>query len=474
MVLNRITASEYATKIGTGITDRDPTLDTIIGPIRDLQVQPVADVLEMQNNRIVYLSNLQSLKYASKMVDADLDDIVYNESIVRWEGSRAVTTCVFYRYLPPAADVIVPVNFPISTAMDPNTGLSITFRTIETQTMFAAAPTAYYNATTGRYELSVAVSSIVTGTEAGVGANTITVLRRALTGMDGVTNPQATTSGRDSETNEEVATRYLLKIEGSQLGTPSGLKIFVLDNFSEVEDAYVVYGTSAYLTREAEDAGALDCWILGSAPLTATYTTRYPGIDTLISVPNQPLMSIVSVTDGVSTFVEDDDFEAVTGEGEYAYSNLGTDGIRFVTGGALPLPSPGDPLTVQYQYNAEINILASFFRQPEYYVVGQDRLFRWAQQLDLAIEGQLKVSAGNPTSVLTSVKAAIKDYVNAMKLGENVEEFDLDAEISKVYGVDNFTWIQLAESGGTGVGDITVPPNEYPRIADSDLVISLV
>lgn len=472
MVLENISASQYATDIATAINERDKSLDTRIGPIQNLFITPFARVCERQNNRIVYLSNLASLKYVDKVRIEDLDEILYNEGMVRWSGSHAVTTVTFSRALPPTADIVVPLNLPLATETEPSTGQSVVFRTIETQTMYLAAASSYYNADTGKYELDVAVESVSMGADVDVGAYSITVMRRPMAGFDEVFNKYATTSGSGMETNAEAATRYLLHIQGSQPSVPAGLARSILDNFNSIEDVYVVYGTNSYLTREQSDAGAVDVWIQGLSALETTYAIAYPGIETLIPFPNQPLVEVLDVFDGATHFVEGTDYEVIAGEGEYAYSNLGTDGIKFITGGAAP--TVGDALLITYRYNSIINLLSSYYTQPEYYCLGTDRLFRWAQPQYLEIDVSLTVNAGNPDTVAGNVRTVISDYINNLKLGIDVEEFDLDREVGKLYGVDNLVWNQLSIEGSTGVGDIAIGPNQYAHINTGSLNVTLV
>jgi hypothetical protein len=472
MVLENISAQQYANDISEAINDRDRELDTRIGPINNLYITPFSRVCERQNNRLVYLSNLISLKYVDKVRIEDLDEFLYNEGMVRWVGARAVTTVTFSRAQPPSTDILVPVNMPLATPTDPQTGQSVVFRTVETKTMYAAAASSYYNADTERYELEVSVASVATGENVDVGAYSITVMRRPISGFDEVFNKYATNSGKGLETNSEAATRYLLHVKGSQLSTSAGVERALVDNFSAVEDVYVVFGTNEYLTRERDDAGAVDVWIKGSTPVETSYTVAYPGIDTLIPVDKQPLIEVVTVFDGVTYYTEGTDFEVVTGETEYSYSNLGTDGIKFITGGTVP--TIGDSLVITYRYNSLINILAAYYTQPEYYTMGMDKLFRWAQPKYLEIDVSLTVDAGNPDTIANNVRNAIQTYVNGLDLGEDVEEFDLDREVGKLFGVDNLVWNQLSIQGGTGVSDIEVSPQEYGFIETGSLNVTLV
>ena len=473
MALARITASEFEEMIADGIDERDPTLDTAYGPVKDLRISPIAEVLEFQSNRIVYVSELTSLKNVDKLVPDDLDDYVYNEGMVRWGGSRSTTTLTFARSQAPTASITVPINFPVATKPDPATGRTILFRTVETKTMNHLTPNAYYNADTEKYELDVAVSSILTGDNTSVGSYTINVMKRSITGFEEIYNKTATTSGRSIETNAELATRYLLHIEGSQLGTPTGVKSYVLDNFSSVTDAYVVYGNSDYMTREQDDAGAVDVWILGETPLNRTQQSAYPGVETLMVLDRQPLISITSVVSGATTFVEGTDYEVVSDTGAYYGSTRGQDGIRFLSGGTVPT-NIGDTVNITYQYNSLISTLTSYFTQSVYYSMGMDKLFRAAEQVNVELEGSLSVNAGSPDRVRNAVYNSIYSYINNLSLGQPLEIFDVLAEASRNVGVDNLIFTTCDLKGGSGASDLTAAPYEYFRIAESDLIINVV
>jgi hypothetical protein len=474
MSIDRLTSSDFADNIAQGIRDRDKTLDVQIGPIRDLFIDPISEVLENQNDRIVYLNKLFSLQNANAVVPDDLDDLVFNDNVVRWDGAASYVVLTFSRILAPVSDLTVPLNFPVSSQEDPLTGATIVFRTIETKTMYAAAASSYYNATTKRYELNVAASSISSGFNAQVGAYTITTMRRPLSYFDTVTNKDKSSGGKGTESNAELAERYSLHITGSQIATPMGIKSFILDNVSNIEDVYVVYGSNAYLTRESEDAGAVDIWVLGDSPLSATYVTTYAGLYTVQAVDFQPIMSVTTVSSVATglTYVEGVDYEVVMGEGIYSYSNLARDGIRWLDGGDHP--AFGEDVIIQYTYNGMMNILTAFFNQPLYYSMGSDKLFRWAQPTYLTIDANLKVKSGSPSVVYGLVRTAILGYINGLKLGESVEEFDLDAAVGRIYGVDNWTYNQLSIKDGAGVGDIDISPNTYARLETSDFVINLV
>jgi len=226
-------------------------------------------------------------------------------------------------------------------------------------------------------------------------------------------------------------------------------------------------------SRTDEDPGAVDAWVLGDSSLTRSYTTEYYGVYTTNVLDKQPLVSVSSVTSvaaGASYF-EGTDYEVVTGDSVYSYSVRGSDGIRWLSGGSHP--DIGDDLTITYVYNSLISQLQSFFGQISKKSRGSDVLFKAAIRVPVTLEATLTVNAGSPTNVLANVRSAIKTYINSLMLGDNLEEFDIDREVGRIYGVDNFVYTVLDYQGGTGIGDLLIDKNQYARIEDADLVINL-
>lgn len=473
MTIERLTSDDFATFLSNAVNERDRTLDTRIGPFRDIFIDPPAGVFQNQNDRVYYLNKLISLKNADQLVPDDVDDLVYNDNIVRYGSVRSSTVVTFSRSTPPVTDITVPLSFPVSTKISATTGRSILFKTSEEKTMYAASASQYYNSETGKYELDVSVVSTSQGSNTAVPAYNITELRRALPEFDEIFNRSAATDGSGIETNDRLAKRYLLHVTGSQISTPDGLKSFVLDNFSSVTDAAIVYDGDTIFTRSDEDPGAVDAWVLGDSSLTRSYTTEYYGVYTTNVLDKQPLVSVTSVTSvaAAASYFEGTDYEVVTGDSVYSYSVRGSDGIRWLSGGNHP--DIGDDLTITYTYNSLIAQLQSFFGQISKKSRGSDVLFKAAIRVPVTVEATLTVNAGSPTNVQANVRTAIKNYINSLMLGDNLEEFDIDREVGRIYGVDNFVYTVLDYQGGAGIGDLVIEKNQYARIEESDLVINL-
>jgi hypothetical protein len=478
MPVPKITATQFEQSIASGIATRDSRQKVEYGPIRDIVCRAPAGVLEAQNERVRSLFQLLSLTQTNTLQPADIDAFVFNEQVLRSQGTSSFVTLTFFRKTLPTTNLTIPANFPVGTVRDPVTGAQITYVTMTPVTLIAANASAYFNGATNRYELEVTSGSVTTGGDTSVGRDALKIPLRPLSGFDGVTNTTESIGGLPAETNQQVADRYVLRVRGTELGTPPGLSRYTRQTFGSVQDLYIVYGSDPFLVRAAVDAGAIDAWVLGSSPVQRTMVVPFPG--KLIPIPfdKQPGVEIVSVQSGV-TYTQNVDYQYYSDPGIWSRSTRGSDGVIFVATGAAP--AIGDPVTITYKYDNLIIALQSFFTMPEYYETGRDALFRRGIQVDIAITGELKVNAGNPLVVQSQAAQALLDYFNGnsvqhgLLLNQNVEEFDLDDVLSRVPGVDNFTYTLLAPVGSTGVQpNILMQPNQYARLNIADLTITLV
>jgi len=477
MSVPKLNAAAFEGQLKTGINARDTSADTDIGPIRDWVISPVARVFEGQNERIRQLYQLLALQRPNELDPADVDAFVFNEQVIRSPGSPGFVDLIFYRKTTPTANLPIPANFPVATDPDPTTGAQVVYVTLQSQQLLVATAGAYFNGITGRYELRIPAKSLIIGDSAGVSKNRLVRPLRPLPGFDGVVNDQDSRSSNPAETNVDVADRYFLRIRGTEIGTPAGLSRYVLQTFGTVEDIEIIFGNDSALTRADIDAGAVDAYIVGEAPLSITQTLPFPGKLNLMVLGNQPLVNVISVSSGPS-FTEGVDFDVVYDSGIYSGSTKGKDGIRFrATGGS---PNIGDPVNITYTYDTLTVALQSFFNTVEFDETGRDLLFRRGVKVQVALQGNLKVKAGDPNTVLSVVNQTILDFFNGstvqkgLKLGDAVEIFDIDAQLSRIPGVDNFVYTLLARVGSTGVADIPIARLEYARLDPANLSVSLV
>lgn len=448
--------------------------DLAYGPFFDAN-NAIATVLEDQNNqrlRKVYL--LLSLLNEEEFSDADLDALVINEGIVRSDGSQATVAETLFRYSPIGVGEVVamPRGFPIATSADETTGRAVTFVTTEARD----ENDIIFNSTTNRYEATVPMVALIKGVEGKVGPNRVTRPLRPLIGFDGVTNADGADEGRSRLTNDELIELYKLAVNSRQLSVPTGIEFYERDTFPSVEDVHIVFGTNPLLTRAGDDAGAVDAYVIGETLTTVTDTIIFYGTGQTLAVSTPPLVTVTSVVRASdnTTYEEDVDYEVVYDDSGIGGSTRAVDGIAFLAS-ASSTPSVGDILTVTYTANQLIRDLQSDAAEEDTEVLGRDLLFRLGTRIDIVLTAQLKVRTRfSPTAVKTLVVQSIIDFINSLGLGDAVEGSDIQKEVRKTSGVDNFIITRLTISTvPTGTSDVSTADNEYPRVEPSSINITL-
>lgn len=469
MSVPKKTAADYAAELEAAILVRNADYDTKVGPIPDLYIQPTANVLELQNDRVRQVQQLLSLVNDDSFTDEDLDEFVYNESIVRLQGSRATATLVFSRSTVPTSNVIVKANFPVATLADESSGSAITFLTTEEVTMLAASAASYFNSTTQRYELLVPARAITGSAEGNVGPNRIVRPLRPLNGFDSVFNRSAAIGGADKETNDSLIRRYFLALLGSSPTVVYGIQKLLRDKHPEVLDSNVVYGNNPLNVRAATDAGAVDVYIIGNAPTSTTETVIFPGANQPIKLTKQPVLSITSA----GAYVSGTDYVLSKDTSNLANSVRSIDGISWTTTGSTPLI--GAPVVVTYTYDALPLQLQNAFLATDRDTPGRDILFKTATQINVGITANVRIRSGfNVTATVNAVTDAIVNFINSLELSDDLELSDLQAVVRSFSGVDNFIITNIAKVGLTGTTDLAVNDNEYVRISSSDLVVTVI
>lgn len=469
MTVSSKSASAFATELENNILDRNADYDTKIGPVPDLSINPLANVLELQNERIKSVQQLLSLVNDGSWTDTDLDEFVFNETIKRLTGSKASATLVFSRLNAPVSNITVSANFPVGTLADEDTGTTITFLTLVDATMVAANAASYFNPDTQRYELLVSAAALSSSLDSNVGANRIVRPLRPLNGFDNVYNRDEASGGRGAEDNGELITRYNLSLIGASPAVVNGIEKILKNNFPEVIDTNEVYGNNPLNMRGAVDGGAVDVYVIGSTPLTYTETIVFSGVDQVIPLAKQPIININSA----GSYVQGIDFILVKDTDGNAGSVRAVDGIMWLTTGTAPAVNAS--VVVTYVYNSLLQVLQDEFTQPDKQVPGRDILYKEATKINTSLTANIKI---RPTFNITSVSGAVITAILALftdyKLNDDVEISDIQAVVRSFSSIDNFIITNLSPVGSSGTTDMTVEQNEYARLDVGDLVLTVI
>ena len=469
MTTQKKIAQEYAAELKDAILSRNNTYDTEIGPIADTVIAPVSNVLEVQNDRIIQIDQVRSLKNVSAMQDSEVDGLVYNEAIVRSVGGKAVAQLVFSVAARPYSNLTVQANFPVSTLTDESSNTSYIFVTTQTTVLDYTKASSYYNGNTNRYELTVPAVATVSSSAANVGPNRITKSLRALVGFDSVTNTSAASGGTDAETNTTLVDRYFLSLRGTSKSVISGIKKTLMDNFQAISDAYVVSGSDPLATRAATDAGAVDVYVLGSAPITTTDVATFTGVNQVIPFINQPAISVVSV-DG---YIFNTDYVFVKDTSSVSSSVNAIDGIMFIPTGSTP--ALGASINVTYTYDYLMSELQTFNKNDDNNDPTMNMLYKAATRVDILLTANIKLLAGyDQTLMLQSISTSIFTYINSFGLATPVELSDIQGVVRALNGVDNFVITNMSKLSTTGITDITIAHNEYARILSTNIGLTII
>lgn len=478
MTIQSITASAFATQLANAISARNNTYDVTMGPIPDLSINPVAKMAEGQNTRLRQVESLLKLLNDGTYTRADLEAFVYNEGITPDQGSPSIATLIF-SVKNPTSDLTVQAGYPVGTSVDETTNQVITFVTLQTQTLPVANKGAYYNSQTRFYELPVLARSTQGGANTNVGSGAISHPLRPLAMFESVFNRDPSGGGRAPSSDTDLIEQYMIAITGASEATVDGLKRTTRDMFSAAQDYLPVYGNDPLMTRAATDAGAVDLWVMGTAPVVATDLQTYIGVNQPIVLLQQPAMFVTSVTSGATTYTQGVDYVFVKDTGTYTGSVRGQDVIKFI-GGTLPVM--GDSIAVVYSTNVLITQIASAYAQPQCMVMGRDLLIRAAVEVPVTMTVNITVRTGySPTLVKSLVRTNIMNFVNSLLLsariptvssGGTLQSSDVDQEIRRISGVDNVAFTIFATVAvGSGSADITIGANQYPTLLTSNLII---
>lgn len=478
MPIERISSGQFVDRLRTALLSRSRLYDTGYGPVPDVVINPLATVLEDQNNnRLRRVSLLMSLLNEDEFTEEDLNALVFNEDIVRPGGSYASTVLTFERRRPftVSDSGLIPRGTAIGTPSDELGGGAVTFVTTEERDKTYAVAVLDTDTNTTVYQVRVPATCLTVGTAGRVSAGRITRPLRPLVGYDSVTNDEATSDVRDRYTNAELIELYLLAVSSRQLSVPTGAEFYVRDSFPSVEDVHEVFGTDTLLTRAADDAGAVDAFIVGESLQTQTDQVDFLGVGQKLVLSLPPVVRVDSVTRVADNhvYVEGTDYEVVLDTSGVSGSTRARDGVRFLPA-ASPMPTAGQAISIAYAYNQLIRDLQADAADPEVAVNGRDLLYRLGARVDIYLSANLKVVSGFRTSTIQSaVQTALVEYINSLELGDDVEASDLQRVVRRLSGVDNFVITKLTRSEtGSGTNDVSVDGNEYARIDLINLTIT--
>ena len=196
-------------------------------PITDLNAGSVArTMLEAVSKEMAILYAQLNLAYDSAFVEtatgSSLDRVVALLGYRRFRAGNPVGTVVFQRRAAAVGEITIPAGTTVTDKSD-----KVRYETVETRLMRISETNA-----------EIAVRGATANTPV-VEANVLTVIQRAIAGLDSVTNPRPTSRATEDESDTELRARAREALAASDKGTVGALENGLL-NLPDVRDVQIV------------------------------------------------------------------------------------------------------------------------------------------------------------------------------------------------------------------------------------------
>ena len=428
-----------------------------------------------------YLQKLQSpLMYEDDLLDSDKDLYCRNHGVGAIDASYASGELLLYTYTTPAKDIYLDPSYQAQKSDG-----SVSFKLSGYYTIIADNASAYYNATTSRYEITVSIIATTAGTVGNVGANTITKLSQTISGIDGCTNVTPITNGTPAGTLSQRMAKVKEKFKGRNLGNIPGIKSFVSNYATGVN---ILRASDPLVVRNEGLGGGIDIYVKGSSTegyvdsfiVTSTglaNISAYPTYTTSkVYLTKQPVLSVsvVLVNDVV---ISSTHWQLVSDTGDLKGSTRARDYIELTATGiaALGLFEAGDKVEIRYNYNYLLTKIETLLNSDSNLYEGRDYLVRAKGVVKINFTCRVKLYENNDlVTVQSAFSTAYSSNFDSFT-GNMVELADLVDILKRTAGVDNIALSSAAITASDGratttEGDIEIGDNEYPVAGTINLV----
>jgi uncharacterized phage protein gp47/JayE len=449
-------AAEIAADLEAAIKTRLPTADTSEGSVlRDVCITAPAIPLAFLHSRIDLATRAQSIETA--YTDREVEGLAKNFGLTRRRGFKAKGTVTFYTD-----------SYPGPTL---NTGLLVATKTAEVAvprrfrtTQSVSSVSWAFDATLGKYKVTVAIEAEEVGVSWMVPAYTITSLVTSLPGVGGCYNAVATGGGSDQETISSLRNRVRSVKRGLNKGT-LGYYYSQTINQDNVEEALAVGAGSTYMTRAP--AGAVDVFVVGSVPATVTETfdlgSGPPYADIIPSY--QPMVTLPTSVTGSVAFVEGVHYQWVQDTGSVGGSYRARDTLEWIDSYGSSM------VTVTYEYNQLVRTLQALYLDTANRVEGVDVLIREALRVGVTVDCSVRLASGYTVGgVTTAISLVVTQLLAIYTIGQRVEESAILATIMNTAGVSSvlspLNVFRSTDSVLTkdSLGGLAIPTTSYARV----------
>jgi hypothetical protein len=265
----------------------------------------------------------------------------------------------------------------------------------------------YFNPSTQRYEIAVAVEAVAPGIEYNIPANHIRKMQPAITGFDGIVQVADAMGGTEPEDSYEVATRVQEKFKGLERNSLSGIVTMV----KQAEPSYVtavsvIKPTDRVEFRRLTYGPSLDVCVKGVNSESFTEDYLASGGETSVPITvNRTVTSVSSVMvngavlDSTSwTFLMDTSLD-------YQYSTRANPIVQLTNS-----LSRNDLVEITGTKNALLDEIQALFIS-ENALFYTDILVRSFLEMPIVVALEARITSGDPDLVREQIMALLTAYI---------------------------------------------------------------
>ena len=417
--MNIKTADQINSEIISLIRSLRPDADLSTGNlISDIVANSPATALSLVYLIIQNLSYGQSITYISNLSSAQVALLAAPWGLTFKTPTLATGWITFFRRTAPPSTVTINSGTTI-TSQKSSGGVTYSFVTTQTATISSSS----YNASTGLWEVTVAIQAVSAGSSSNVGVGVISIAS-GISGIDGCTNRIAVTNGYDAETNTQLAIRIVTAAQARLLGTVPGYASLVSS----------IQGATACVPVPPGDPDSIrvangnesDFVVMGDLMISATQVEIFNSANGLsIFLASTPVDSVSEIRGLSFTFNEGTDFQFVSDTTSLYYGSIKSyDKIVWLNGGNKP--ANGESYTINYSYNGLISTVQDVINLPENWLIASDILIREAIHILVDISMSVAVDSSAPSDAIAQIETAIEDYMAGLIMGSPLEMSDID------------------------------------------------
>jgi len=453
------------------IKSKYPQIDISPGSaFLDFFINPTIELKEEQLKRIERAERLQVFDDPGSLDERDVDLFIENNypGITRRQGNKASGEIIFYfRAIPETEDLVIPIGAVVSKDNDTR------YLVIGGNEFSQSSLPEYYNTDSFMYEIPVIIEAENVGSRYNVEAEEIKTLETEIFGAVNAENKASFENGTDRETNEELVERAKNYYLGIHLGSSDGYKGYVLENFDDVKDVFVVGFGDEMMSRdvigEEHYGGKVDLYIHGSDAKIETEVFTIAPSETVFELDKKPLVVINSVTNLTNS--EQEVSYNILYDDELVKGSIREECSIEITGGAVD----DDEVEVVYVYDSLINKIHDDLYLEKNRIITADVLPRLSDPAYVYVKFDIELVENRSFGSLEKsyVNNVLNEYINGMSLGGTIHESEIVSRLYKNANVSQFLKriplpFQALYSSSEQEGSITLSHNTKIDLAQNE------